>query len=92
MLENIKKIGKACKDKGVVLLYHNHDFEFVKIGDVYGLDYIYNEIPADILQTELDCCWVKVSGEAPVPTSQILYNQAILYLHRNSEEWRYMER
>lgn len=65
VLENIKKIGKVCKEKGVVLLYHNHDFEFVKIGDVYGLDYMYSEIPADLLQTELDCCWVKVSGEDP---------------------------
>ncbi len=65
VLEDIRKIGKVCKDNGVILLYHNHDFEFVKIGDVYGLDYMYSEIPADLLQTELDCCWVKVSGEDP---------------------------
>lgn len=32
----------------------------------YALDYIYTEIPADLLQTELDICWVKVAGEEPV--------------------------
>ena len=48
-------------------LYHNHDFEFVKMPNgQYALDYIYTEIPADLLQTELDICWVKVAGEEPV--------------------------
>ena len=27
LLENIKVISKACKDKGLVFLYHNHEFE-----------------------------------------------------------------
>ena len=31
----------------------------------YALDYIYDTIPADLLQTELDTCWVKVAGEDP---------------------------
>ena len=31
----------------------------------YGLDYMYETIDASILQTELDCCWVKVAGEDP---------------------------
>ena len=32
----------------------------------YALDYIYTEIGPDLLQTELDTCWVKVAGECPV--------------------------
>ena len=61
-----EEIGKACKEKGIQLLYHNHDFEFVKMPDGrYALDYIYDTIPADILQTEVDTCWVKVAGEDP---------------------------
>ena len=64
-LEKMKKIGEACKANGMVQLYHNHDFEFVKVGEVYGLDYMYETIPADLLQTELDTCWVNVGGENP---------------------------
>lgn len=67
--ENVKtfeRIGKVCKEKGIELLYHNHDFEFVKMPDGrYALDYIYDTIPADLLKTELDTCWVKVAGEDP---------------------------
>ena len=63
----IPQIGKACADMGMTLLYHNHDFEFVKMPDgSYGLDYLYNEISADLLQTEIDTCWVNVAGEDPV--------------------------
>jgi sugar phosphate isomerase/epimerase len=67
VLKNIKRIGEACKDKGVVLTYHNHDFEFVKYENAkYALDYMYETIPSDLLQTELDTCWINVAGEDPV--------------------------
>lgn len=64
-LTDIAKIGEALKKKDLVLLYHNHDFEFVKIGGKYGLDYMYDTVPADLLQTQLDTCWVNVGGENP---------------------------
>lgn len=66
VVENIRKIGQVCKENGIVLLYHNHDFEFAKMEDgSYALDYLYATVPADILQTELDTCWVNVGGEDP---------------------------
>ena len=61
-----EEIAKACKAHGIQTLYHNHDFEFQKMSDGrYALDYIYDTIPADLLQTEIDTCWVKVAGEDP---------------------------
>lgn len=54
-----------CKAEGIQLLYHNHDFEFVKLSGLYGLDFLYEAVPADVLATELDTCWVKVAGEDP---------------------------
>ena len=66
-LKEIDRIGAACTSKGITLLYHNHDFEFVKMADgSFGLDYMYNAIPAEHLKTELDVCWVKVAGQDPV--------------------------
>lgn len=64
-MKNIEAIGKVAKEMGFTLLYHNHDFEFVRIGDTYGLDLLYETVPAEYLETELDTCWVKVAGEDP---------------------------
>ena len=62
----IGEIAKKVKDAGLTLLYHNHDFEFKTLEDgTYGLDYLYATVPADLLQTELDLCWVKYAGEDP---------------------------
>ena len=66
-IEEMFKIGKYLKENGIVMLYHNHDFEFIKMENgQFGLDYIYSTIGADLLQTELDTCWVKVAGQCPV--------------------------
>lgn len=67
MVEEIRAIGEKVKDAGLVLLYHNHDFEFKKLENGQcGLDYLYENVPADLLQTQLDQCWVKYAGYDPV--------------------------
>ena len=64
VLKNIAAFAKMLAAKGMTLLYHNHDFEFVKLDNgKYALDDMYDQIPE--LQTELDCCWVNVAGEDP---------------------------
>lgn len=65
-LKELVKIGECCKKNGIVMLYHNHDFEFIKMPNgQYGLDYIYSSIGPELLQTEIDTCWVNVAGENP---------------------------
>lgn len=64
-LEQIRKIAEECLHQGLKLLYHNHDFEFTKLDGEYALDRMYATIPASLLQTELDTCWVRVGGEDP---------------------------
>ena len=61
----IRNIALRCKERGMQLLYHNHDFEFEKIGGEYILDAYYSQISEDLLKTELDMCWVNVGGEKP---------------------------
>ena len=65
LMQLAAKIGKAAKALGMQLLYHNHDFEFTKVDGKYGLDVLYETVPADLLKTELDVCWVNVGGENP---------------------------
>lgn len=57
--------GKKCKEKDMFFAYHNHDFEFIKVGDEYGLDVLYNTISSDLLICQLDTCWVNVGGVNP---------------------------
>lgn len=65
-LANIREIGESAKKAGLKLLYHNHDFEFVKLPNgEYGFDNIYSRIPSDVLMVEPDTCWIKVAGQDP---------------------------
>lgn len=65
IIKNIEMLGGVAKKLGMTMLYHNHDFEFMKIDGKYILDLIYDSISADLLQTELDTCWVNIGGENP---------------------------
>jgi sugar phosphate isomerase/epimerase len=65
IVEFISTLCKAAKSLGMTMLYHNHDFEFIKVDGKYALDILYDTIPSDLLQTELDTCWVNVGGENP---------------------------
>ncbi len=64
-LIQIKSLGEKARLHNLTLLYHNHNFEFEKVGDKYFLDVLYETVPADFLQTQLDTCWVNVAGEDP---------------------------
>ena len=66
VIEGAKLLGNKAKDLGLQLAYHNHDFEFTKINGEYELDILYKAVPAELLQTQLDTCWVNVGGEDPV--------------------------
>ena len=65
VIENVKMLGGVARELGITLLYHNHDFEFVRIDGEYALDVLYREVPSDLLKTEIDTCWVNVGGEDP---------------------------
>ena len=67
VLQEIARIGEVMAKSGIKLLYHNHDFEFVKLPDgTFGFDDIYRKIPEELLKVEPDLCWIKVAGQSPV--------------------------
>jgi len=66
ILDLIHKIGRLCADRNMILLYHNHDFEFLTLPNGrYALDELYASVPAELLQTQIDTCWVSVAGVDP---------------------------
>jgi sugar phosphate isomerase/epimerase len=60
------RFGMQCRNAGLRLLYHNHDFEFRQVSGIYGLDFIFQAVPEELLATEIDTCWVKYAGVDPV--------------------------
>ena len=63
----LSEVGKKIHDAGMTFLYHNHDFEFVKLpSGKYGYDEMFDKVDHENLMAELDTCWCDVAtGHAP---------------------------
>ncbi len=63
----LNEVGEKIHKAGMTFLYHNHDFEFVKLENgKWGYDEMFDSIPSENLQSELDTCWCDVATqEAP---------------------------
>lgn len=64
-IENFKKYSAALAQKGIKTLYHNHDFEFDKIDGKCIFDRLYETLDSDILNPQIDTCWVRYAGYDP---------------------------
>ncbi|MCI1655338.1 MAG: sugar phosphate isomerase/epimerase [Lachnospiraceae bacterium] len=61
----LNQVGEKIHQAGMTFLYHNHDFEFVKLPDGrWGYDAMFEAIPHDHLMSELDTCWCDVATGA----------------------------
>ncbi|MAY22016.1 MAG: sugar phosphate isomerase [Flavobacteriaceae bacterium] len=67
LTEVFNTIGKKCKDAGLELLYHNHNFEFVENSKgVVPMDYFLENTSADTVNFQLDLYWITAAGKDPV--------------------------
>ena len=67
--ETKKKFSEAAdilKRNGLLLGYHNHDFEFQTVNGKFVHDYIFEAISEDKIFPELDTCWVRYADVDPV--------------------------
>ena len=62
----LNEAGTLCKASGLKLAYHNHDFEFTKIGDTTGFNIMLNETDKKLVDFELDLYWAVRSGNDPL--------------------------
>ena len=63
---SIKRIASRCEESGLRLLYHHHDFEFVRYNGQSALDLIGEIVGVEHLDVEADVHWVRRGGEDPV--------------------------
>ena len=63
-VSSVAELTKKAKDFGLTMMYHNHDFEFVRLENgKYGYDDLFDRVPD--LCAQIDTCWVNVAGEDP---------------------------
>lgn len=58
--------GEASKKAGAQFLYHNHDFEFRKVGDKSIYEHFISNSDPKLVNFEMDIYWVVSGGENPV--------------------------
>lgn len=63
--ELFNSLGVATKRAGIQFVYHNFNYEFRSIDGVRGYDELLRLTDADLVKMELDCGWMKSSGQDP---------------------------
>ena len=63
----LKALSAACKERGLVAAWHNHDFEFQALEDgTVPYDYLIENLKGEGVVFEMDVHWVAFAGEDPV--------------------------
>ena len=67
LAEIITTLGKKCEAAGLKLLYHNHDFEFMKDADgIVPIDYLLENTDPKYVNFQMDLFWVTKAGADPI--------------------------
>ncbi len=73
-LECMNAMGRACRERGVYLHYHNHAYEFSPTDEGgSGMDLILSEMDREAVDLCVDVAWVHIAGSDPA-----------LFLRRNA--------
>jgi sugar phosphate isomerase/epimerase len=63
----LDKLGEKCAAAGLQLLYHNHDFEFMKDADgIVPIEYLLENCNPKYVNFQMDLYWVTKAGADPV--------------------------
>ena len=66
LAELFNQAGEATRKAGIQFCYHNHNFEFQKLGDAMPYDYLLKTLDPKLVKFEMDCFWVTHAGQDPV--------------------------
>src|SRR5690242_6635011 len=66
IIEDANKAGEVAKKAGIRMGYHNHAFEFEKVGDKLGLEILLEGLDPKYVGMELDIYWVVKAGHDPI--------------------------
>ena len=64
--EMLNTAGSVCKEAGIQLCYHNHDFEFVEMKGMVPMYHILDNTDPELVKMELDFYWITKAGYDPL--------------------------
>lgn len=79
-VEMLNRIGEACKKRGLILCWHNHNKEFIAMEEGLPFDYLMNHTDKNLVKCEMDIYWVQKGGADPVQTLR-RYKDRFCILH-----------
>lgn len=59
------EVARRARDRGLIIGYHNHSFEFEKFDGRSGMEILYAESDAEVFTAEIDTYWVQHGGGDP---------------------------
>ncbi|HCP40748.1 MAG TPA: xylose isomerase [Cryomorphaceae bacterium] len=67
LINYLKALGTACKERGMVAAWHNHEFEFQPLENgTVPYDYLIKNLKGEGVVFEMDIHWLAFAGEDPV--------------------------
>lgn len=79
LCERLNKAGESLKSEGISLLYHNHNIEWLKCGDVTAYERIINGTDSEYLNFEFDSYWPAEAGVDVLSVMKRLNSRLKLY-------------
>ncbi|MEM9258824.1 MAG: sugar phosphate isomerase/epimerase [Bacteroidota bacterium] len=61
--DQLNEAGLKCKNNGLQLTYHNHNFEWDPIEGTTGWDIMLERVDGDLVPFELDLFWAQIAGQ-----------------------------
>ncbi len=65
IIEDVNKAAEVTKAAGIQMQYHNHAFEFDKVGDKTAFELLMEGLDPDLVTLELDLYWTIKAGQDP---------------------------
>lgn len=78
--ENFNQWGERAKSMGMRFGFHNHNYEFRKLGQTTGFDTLVAKTDPKLVCFEMDCYWITQAGQDPIAMLQRL-GKRIRLLH-----------
>lgn len=66
LVDKLNDWGRQCRDAGLRLAYHNHDFEFAKVGGFIPYQLLLDGTDPELVQFEMDIYWMHKAGQDPL--------------------------
>ena len=66
LVQNLNDWGRQCREAGLRLAYHNHDFEFEQTGGFVPYQLLLDKTDPELVFFEMDIYWMHKAGQDPL--------------------------